>query len=175
MNSSCCSKEIEETPSIISSLILYKPLIVIVSVAFFVSIALAYQGTLPFMNAIMGVFLALLASLKLFNLSGFSLSFAKYDLVARKFPIYGFLYPFIELLLSGLYLAELWPIFTNVLMITVMVVGTVGVINVLISGKSVQCACVGASFKLPVGKVTFFENITMMLMAAFNLFILLVP
>lgn len=173
MSSSCCQNKTEKTPSIISALILYKPLIVIVSVAFFMSIALAYQGTLPFMNAIMGIFLALLACLKLFNLSKFSLSFAEYDVVARKFPIYGFLYPFIELLLSGLYLSGLWPIFTNVLMIALMVVGTIGVMNVLISGKSVQCACVGASFKLPVGKVTFFENIAMMLMAAINLFMLL--
>ena len=74
MSSSCCPNKTEKTPSIISSLILYKPLIVIVSVAFFMSIALAYQGTLPFMNAIMGIFLALLASLKLLNLSKFSLS-----------------------------------------------------------------------------------------------------
>ena len=57
-------------------------------------------------------------------------------------------------------------------MVIVMIIGTIGVSKIILSGKSVQCACVGARFILPVGKVTFFENITMMLMAIISIFLL---
>lgn len=174
MTSSCCNKKQDKAPIIAGAFILFKPLIVIVSLTLIMSVALAYEGSISFMNAAMGIFLAFLACLKLFNLRGFSESFSKYDVVAEKFSYYGFLYPFIELFLSSLYLSGLWPVFTNSLMVIVMVVGTIGVIKILISGKSVQCACVGTSFNLPVGKITFFENMAMMLMALLNLFTLLV-
>ena len=145
----------------------YKPLIVILGMALVGAGALSYGGLLPFMNGLMGLFLLFLATLKLFDLNGFAKSFAQYDPLATQMPVYGQVYPFIELLLGALYLAVLYPLFTNLLLIIILAVSTAGIIKSLQTGKSLQCGCVGTGFNLPLEKVTVFENSVMILMALF--------
>lgn len=143
----------------------YRPLIVILGVSLMASGALAYGAHLPFMRLSMGLFLAMLASLQLFSLPGFAKTFAGYDVVAKRLPLYGTAYPFIELALAGSYLAGTAPVVTNAVMLAIMAIGNIGVIQVMRSGARVQCACAGASFSLPVGRVTLAENTIMGLMA----------
>lgn len=121
------------------------------------------------MNALMGVFLLLLAALKFFDLKGFADAFAGYDPLARRLKIYAFAYPFIELALALMFLAGALPVFSNLLLIIVFSVTTLGVIRVIQSGETVKCGCAGAGFNLPVGKVTVAENLAMIIMGIINL------
>lgn len=165
----CCSvRSKPSSPLIFDKIKLYQPLIVIVLVSLLGAVGLSLSGQC-FMNMAMGLFLSSLATLKLYSLRNFADSFSKYDVVAGHFKIYGLIYPFIELSLAFLYFSGFFPMITNVLMIIVMLIGTIGVIKTIHSGAAVQCACVGTSFGLPVGRVTLAENGFMILMAVMNL------
>ncbi|MDE1151173.1 MAG: hypothetical protein PW788_01440 [Micavibrio sp.] len=147
----------------------YKPLIVILAVALVAAAGLAAGGHLAFMQAAMGMFLCLLATLKFFSLQGFANTFAGYDLLAARVKAYAFAYPFIEMALGFLYLSGIAPLATNAVMAVLMLVGSLGVAQVIRHGKKVQCACVGSSFALPVGRVTLAENLVMAAMAGMAL------
>jgi len=156
----------EEPEAAQSKLQQYRPLIVIFGVSLLAAAALSFGAQLPFMRGAMGLFLCLLASLQLFSLDGFAKTFAGYDVVAAKVKAYALAYPFIELALGFAYLAGIAPMATNAVMLALMLVGNIGVINVLRRGQKIQCACVGTTFSLPVGRVTLAENTVMGLMAA---------
>ncbi len=169
MTNSCCKSKAPANKIVIrEKLKLYRPLIVIGLISLAASFAMSFSG-IPMMNGLMGMFLCFLASLKLFNLEAFAAGFAKYDLLAARSKLYGYLYPLIELALGILYLSGLFPLSTNILMLTVMIISSAGVIKTLRSGANVQCACVGTGFGLPVGRVTLFENATMGAMALINI------
>ena len=166
MAQSCCSKQENKAPKLAEKITLYRPLIIFTVISIFAASILALTGSVPMMNGAMGFFLCFLASLKLLNLQGFAESFSQYDILAKRSSFYAYSYPFIELSLAGLYFSGLYPIFTNSLMLLIMGIGSIGVLQIITSGRSVQCACVGSTFNLPVGKVTLFENMVMAAMAA---------
>jgi hypothetical protein len=151
----------------------YKPLTVILALALLMAAALSGGHAMSFGQALMGLFLCLLSALQLFDRKAFAVAFAKYDLVADSFPLYGEAYPFIELVLGLAYLSGAAPLATNIVMLAIMIVGTAGVLKAIRSGAKIQCACAGTAFTLPVGRVTVFENAVMGLMAAVNIFELL--
>jgi hypothetical protein len=169
MAKSCCNTETKPRPAFAEKLVLYKPLIVFFLISLCLSAALSFAGHISFMNAFMGFALCFLASLKFLNIKGFANSFARYDIIACRSSAYSYGYPFIELFLSCLYFAGYAPVATNSLMFIIMLIGSIGIIKVIKSGESMQCACVGTTFNLPVGKVTLFENIVMGSMALYML------
>ena len=63
-----------------------------------------------FMKNLMGIMLITFSYLKLLNPSGFKKSFSNYDYLAKYVPIYGYIYPLIELTLGILYIIEVFPI-----------------------------------------------------------------
>ena len=80
----------------------------------------------------------------------FADAYAGYDVIAGRWPVYGYAFPFVELLLGAAYLSGLQPTLTNAVTVAVMSVGTVGVVRTLVAGRRVQCACLGAVFNLPI-------------------------
>ena len=152
-----------------NKLLLYKPLIIILAISCLGAASISLNNTTPWMANAMGLFLCFLATLKLFNLKGFANFFARYDLAAARLKAYAYIYPFIELSLGLLYLSGGAIIFTNAATIAIMIVGSLGVIKVIRSGAVLECGCAGASFNLPVGRVTLFEYLAMVGMAAINL------
>jgi hypothetical protein len=58
------------------------------------------------------------------------------------------------------------------IILTIIVLGitTVGVTQTLLNKKSISCACLGTTLKLPMTEATFIENALMIIMA----FILLI-
>ncbi len=151
----------------------YQPLLVLVLVALLAAIALN-QGTQKSMTTgmhfFMGFFLCQFAMLKLFHPSGFVQGFKKYDLIAKNFPGYGYLYPFIELILGLAYLSFIYPMATYIVTILVMGIGTIGVIRSLKAGLDLRCACMGTILDVPLSTVTLTEDIAMGLMACWMLF-----
>lgn len=100
------------------------------------------------------------------DVKGFASSYAMYDLLAIKVPIYGYIYPFIELGLGLAYLTGFNPFFTNVATIAVMGFSSIGVIKSVLNKQKLRCACLGAVFNLPMSTVTIIEDLLMVAMAA---------
>ena len=175
MSASCCHAnppEVKPPEAEFSAKVkLYRPLIVVASVAVVLAIALHIGMALPLMTGWMGGFLLLLATLKLFDVQGFVSAFRQYDPLAMRVKVYACLYPFLELALGGLILAGIWPVLTNLVLMLVFAVNAAGVGQVLKTGNSVRCGCAGAGFNLPVGRVTLFEDLLMVVMALWGLVI----
>ena len=126
-------------------------------------------NTSAFMLDFMGLFYIVFSFFKFLDLKGFPESFRMYDPLAKVVPIYGWIYPFIELTLGLLFLMR---IKVNVaLLVTLIILGvtTIGVTKVLFNKKSIQCACLGTALKLPMTKATFIENSIMIVMAVIML------
>ena len=148
----------------------YIPLLALVFVSLLVASALwrSYgpdANPAHWMHDFMGFFLVVFALLKLFDLPGFADGFQMYDLLAKNFRPYAYVYPFIELALGLAYFAFWRP--TTVYLATIIVLGfgALGVINALRRGLDVNCACMGNTLKVPLSTVALVENLGMVAMA----------
>jgi copper chaperone CopZ len=122
------------------------------------------------MGHFMGAFFIAFSFFKLLDLQGFADSYTDYDVVAKRFPAYGFMYPFVELLLGAAYVTGFQPFATNLVTLVVMGVSSIGVIQSLINKRKIRCACLGTVFNLPMSTVTLVEDGLMIAMAALALF-----
>jgi len=154
----------------------YKPILLIFAFITIVSVSSSYQHStiqwMAFMNTFMAGFFLVFSFFKFLDLKGFATSYAMYDIVAKKIPAYGFIYPFLELGLGTAYLIGFNPAFTNWTTIVIMGISSVGVIESVVNKKKIQCACLGAVFNLPMSTVTIIEDLLMVGMAAAMLFLL---
>ena len=123
------------------------------------------QGVSGFMLDFMGLFYVVFSFFKLLDLKGFPDSFRMYDPIAKKVPLYGWIYPFIELGLGLLFLMRIQLIPAILVTIIILGITTIGVTKILLDKKSIQCACLGTALKLPMTKATFIENFVMLVMA----------
>ncbi len=147
----------------------YKPLVLIF---LFVSgiAAIAAFPTQTFswhhwMRYFMAGFFIVFSFFKFLDLKGFARSYAMYDLLAKQWKGYGYVYPFLELGLGVLYLTAINLPATHVATIVIMGFSSIGVIRNMLSPNQVQCACLGTIFKLPLGNVTLVEDLLMVAMA----------
>ena len=104
------------------------------------------------------------------DLKGFPESFSMYDPLAKRLPIYGWIYPFIETALGIMFLMRYEVNIALVITLVVLGITTIGVTKTLIDKKSIRCACLGTALKLPMTEATFIENTIMIVMAALMLF-----
>jgi len=118
-----------------------------------------------FMLDFMGLFYIVFSFFKLLDLKGFPESFRMYDPLAKVLPVYGWVYPFIEVALGLMFLLRLEIFSALILTLIVLGITTVGVTRSLLGNKKIQCACLGTALKLPMTKATFIENSIMIVMA----------
>lgn len=119
------------------------------------------EGMLDFM----GLFYIVFSFFKFLDLKGFPESFKMYDPLAKVMPVYGSVYPFLELILGILFLMRIQiPL---ALVGTILILGstTIGVTKTLLEKKKIRCACLGTALKLPMTEATFIENAIMLVMA----------
>lgn len=156
-------------PETTSKWVTYYPLLLVIAfVAGVATIVDLRDGNFDWaiaMNWFMSGFFLVFAFFKLLDVPAFVMAFQSYDVVARKIPAYGYAYPFIELLLGLAYLTGMFPAMANVVTLVVMGVGLVGVTQAVLSRRTIQCACLGTVFKLPMSSVTVVENGLMAAMA----------
>lgn len=118
-----------------------------------------------FMLDFMGLFYIVFSFFKLLDLKGFPKSFKMYDPLAKAFPVYGWVYPFIEIALGLAFLMRFQVEIALIITLLILGITTVGVTQALFSKKTIQCACLGTALKLPMTKATFIENTVMIVMA----------
>ena len=123
-----------------------------------------------FMLDFMGLFYIVFAFFKMLDLKGFPESFSMYDPLAKRLPIYGWIYPFIETAMGIMFLMRYEVNIALVITLVVLGITTIGVTKTLIDKKSIRCACLGTALKLPMTEATFIENTIMIVMAALMLF-----
>ena len=117
------------------------------------------------MRYFMAGFFLVFSFFKLLDIKAFANAYAGYDLLARRWRGWGFIYPFVELALGIAYLAQFNPLITHWVTIIVMGFSAIGVIRAVASKTQIQCACLGTVFKLPMSTVTIVEDVGMVLMA----------
>ena len=113
------------------------------------------------MGHFMAGFFLVFSFFKLLDLRAFADAYGTYDVVAAKWPLYGFVYPFIELVLGAAYLGHFAPLATNAVTLAVMGVSLVAVAT----KRKIRCACLGTVFNLPMSLVTLVEDGLMLTMA----------
>lgn len=125
-----------------------------------------WQG---WMSQFMAGFFLVFSAFKLLDIRGFAEGYSTYDLLARRWYTYGYIYPFFELGLGILYLTQLLPTFTQLATIIIMGFSSIGVINSLLKKQKFQCACLGTVLKVPLSSITLVEDLTMVVLAALAL------
>ena len=144
-----------------------RPLFIILGYISVTSILLNFRNwnSTNAMLDFMGLFYIIFSFFKILDIKGFSSSFKMYDPLAKKITTYGYIYPFIEILLGLMFLTR---IEVNIaLLITIIILGitSVGVTQTLLNKKKINCACLGTTLKLPMTEATFIENAIMIIMA----------
>ncbi len=117
------------------------------------------------MRWFMGGFFIIFGSFKLIGLENFVVVFRDYDILAKKFRPYPYIYPFIEILLGMFYVLNMASIVRDIFTIALMLVGAYGVYQALQRRDHIKCACLGNIIKLPLTTVSLIENLTMAAMA----------
>lgn len=120
----------------------------------------------------MGLFFVGFAFFKLLDLKGFAESYRSYDIITKQWPTWGYIYPFVELLLGMLYLHQITPFWTNIATLMVMGLSIIGVIQSVLQKRKIKCACLGTGFNLPMSTVTIIEDGLMIVMALWMIFAL---
>jgi len=153
----------------------YTPVLVVFAVAALISAAIAFLrfGT-PLDVSVLPGFIAtamiLLAMLKLQDVEKFSTMFLNYDLLARRWVPYGYIYPFAELGAGVLMLAGALTWLSAPVALFIGGIGAVSVFKaVYVDKRELKCACVGGSSNVPLGFVSLTENLMMIAMAVWML------
>lgn len=124
---------------------------------------------IAWMNQFMAGFFLVFSAFKLLDIRGFADGYATYDLLARRWYYYGFIYPFLELGLGILYVGGWFPVLTLLLTVIIMGFSSLGVINSLLKKQKLTCACLGTVLNVPLSSITLIEDLTMVGLAIFML------
>jgi len=148
----------------------YKPILLIFGYITVIALLIQLKNdTFNYMEAMrhfMAGFFLVFSFFKFLNLKGFAESYVMYDVVARKIPMWAYLYAFIELGLGIANVINFDPFITNLVTLIVMSVSIIGVLQSVLNKRKIQCACLGAVFNLPMSTVTIIEDALMIAMSA---------
>ena len=163
--------DIVKTPNFLST---YKPLLIILGYLLVVTIGVQLADNQLFdlnkwMRHFMAGFFLVFSFFKLLDVPAFAQAYSSYDLLAKRWPFYARIYPYIELFLGLGFAFKLQMNFFNIAALLVMGFSSLGVINALNKKQTIQCACLGSVFNLPMSTVTLLEDLLMVSMSAYML------
>lgn len=154
----------------------YRPVIALFAVTALLAMAASYAVTGSALTVraaewFIGFSMVVLALLKLQNVETFATMFLNYDLLAKRWVPYSYIYPFAEGIAGVLMVAHAF----NWLSIPIaLFIGTVGAASVFkavyIDKRELKCACVGGSSNVPLGFISLTENLMMIGMAVWMAF-----
>jgi len=121
------------------------------------------------MSDFMAGFFLIFGFFKIIDLKNFVQAYSRYNLLAQRFILYAYAVPFIQIGIGIAYLLQAFPLYSNLINFTVMLVGFVSVLIKLIKKEVIPCACLGTLFKHPLSLMSLFENALMVGMSLFML------
>ncbi len=155
----------------------YKPILLIFGYIITITLLTEWmQGGfvwMRWMNHFMAGFFLVFSFFKLLNLKGFAESYSMYDIVAKQWSGWGYVYAFTELALGVAFLTGFNPIITNSITFVVMVVSIIGVLQSVLNKRKIKCACLGDVFNLPMSTITIIEDALMIGMSGIMLITML--
>jgi glutaredoxin len=149
----------------------YRPVVALFSMTALMALAASYAVTGNALTLLagewfIGISMVVLALLKLQNIESFATMFLNYDLMAKRWVPYSYIYPFAEGLAGVLMIAGA---LTWISVPIALFIGTIGAVSVFkavyVDKRDLKCACVGGSSNVPLGFVSFTENVMMIAMA----------
>ncbi len=152
----------------------YKPILLIGS--FIVGTTLLLETTKGafdierWMSNFMAAFFLIFSFFKLLDVKGFAESYAAYDIIAKHWQGWGYVYPFVELGLGLAYLLRFNMLVTNMITFVVMTISIIGVLQSVLNKRKIRCACLGAVFNLPMSTITIIEDALMIGMSLIMVF-----
>ena len=153
----------------------YQPVVALFAMTALMAVAAAYLATgeaLSILSAewFVSFSMCVLAYLKLRDIESFSTMFLNYDLLAKRWVRYGYVYPFAEGLAGVLMTAQVLPWVSIPVALTIGTIGAFSVFKaVYIDRRELKCACVGGDSNVPLGFVSLTENLFMIGMAIWML------
>lgn len=154
----------------------YKPVVAIFAVTGLMALAASYAVyATPFTMRAGEWFIAfsmcVLAIQKLQNVESFSSMFLGYDLLAKRWVPYAYVYPFAEALAGVLMISGALRWISIPVALFIGGIGAVSVFHaVYVEKRELKCACVGGGSNVPLGFVSLTENVMMVAMAVWMLF-----
>lgn len=155
----------------------YIPLATIIILIIGVAKAISFNDFLAgnfsifkFIEYFMIGFFLVFGGFKLLDLKGFAEGYRMYDLLAMRLPVYGYVYPFIELFFGFamiLGLAQTPVLWAEVI---VMSFSGLGVLIKILKREKFKCVCLGTTLKVPLTTVTLIEDFGMATLALLLLF-----
>ena len=149
----------------------YKPVIAVFAMTALMALAASYAisgnpFTVQAGEWFISFSMCVLAILKLRDVESFSAMFLGYDLLARRWIPYSYIYPLAEALAGILMIARVFKFISVPLALFIGTIGAVSVIKaVYIDKRELKCACVGGDTNVPLGFVSLTENLMMVAMA----------
>jgi len=148
----------------------YRPVIALFAMTFLMAVGAAFVAegqwvSLRTFEWFIAFSMCGLAYLKLRDVESFSTMFLNYDLLAKKWVPYGYIYPYGEGLAGLLMIAGILPFISIPVALLIGTIGAVSVIKaVYIDKRELKCACVGGDSNVPLGFISLTENLMMMAM-----------
>jgi glutaredoxin len=149
----------------------YRPVVVLFTLTAALALATSYAA---FGNAFtrqaaewfVGLSMVVLALLKLQNIDTFSNMFLNYDLLAKRWVPYSYVYPYAEGVAGVLMVAGALSWVSVPIALFIGMIGAVSVVKaVYIDKRTLKCACVGGGSNVPLGFISLTENLLMIAMA----------
>ncbi len=149
----------------------YQPILLIFAYILGVTLLVESGGfdLMRWMQNFMAGFFLVFSFFKLLDLNGFADSYSTYDIIAKKWRGWGYVYAFTELALGVAFLTRFNSLATNVVTFVVMSVSIIGVLQSVLNKRKIRCACLGAVFNIPMSTVTIIEDALMIIMSAIML------
>ena len=120
-----------------------------------------------------GIFLLTFTSIKLIDYKKFVMMFSVYDIIAKRFKLYAYAYPFILLGLAGPYFVDALPLFRNVATLAVALIAGIAMFqDVFLHKNKLSCGILGNIIRLPFTTVSLIENAALVGMSAMALILL---
>ncbi len=149
----------------------YQPIVAIFAVTLAMALATSWglHGALPPIQVaelFIGFSMCVLGIQKLRDLKGYATGFVQYDLLARRYVPYAYVYAFIEAGGGALMIAGLFTWVVAPIVLLASSIGTLSIVKaVYVEKRDLKCACVGGNSSVPLGFISLTENLMMMAMA----------
>lgn len=145
----------------------YRPIVAIFTTTFLMALAVVWMAhgsleIIPIIEMFIAVSMCALGIQKTRDLQAFTNGFLSYDLLARQYVPYAFVYPFVETGAGIMMIAGVLPFISASAAFFIAGIGAVSVFKaVYIDKLELECACMGGDSNVPLGFISLTENLMM--------------
>ncbi len=172
--STAAAQDESATPASIKT---YLPIVLIFFYICLVTLLIQFTNgsfnLVEWMRHFMAGFFLVFSFFKLLDIPAFAESYSNYDIIAKRWMGFGYVYPFIEFGLGISFLISSLDVWNNLVTLVVMSISIIGVLQSVLNKRKIKCACLGAVFNLPMSTVTIIEDALMIVMSVVSLYLIL--